>query len=74
MAKKQKPEDYIERFCAFCEYATPIPGGDGDVVCPKKGVVHADFVCRKFRYDPLKRNPKEKPALPDFQAISLEDD
>lgn len=76
MADKQRNDDRIERFCAFCEYGTPVPGADGgdDVVCPKKGVVRADYVCRKFRYDPLKRNPKEKPRLPDFQAVSLDDE
>lgn len=74
MFKKQMPETgtEIEKFCAFCEHGTLVPGTD-DVVCIKKGVVKADFVCRRFRYDPLKRNPKEKIPLPEMEAVSLDD-
>ena len=74
MFKKQMPETgtEIEKFCAFCEHGTPVPGTD-DVVCIKKGVVKADFVCRRFQYDPLKRNPKEKIPLPEMEAVSLDD-
>ena len=71
-----KKDCEIEKFCAFCEFGTPVPGPDGedtDVVCPKKGVVRATYVCRRFRYDPLKRNPKEKPPLPEWETVSLED-
>ena len=75
MAKKPKYDEQIDCFCAFCELGTPVPGEGGEehVVCPKKGVVRADYVCRRFRYDPLKRSPKEKPPLPDFHAVSLDD-
>ena len=46
-----KKDCEIEKFCAFCEFGTPVPGPDGedtDVVCPKKGVVRATYVCRRF--------------------------
>ncbi len=75
MAKKKK-EEIIERACAFCEFGTPIPNTArecADVICPKKGIVSEDSVCRKFRYDPLKRNPKEKRPLPEMEVISLDD-
>ena len=76
MFGKQTPEEKaeLEKFCAFCEFGTPIPGVDGDVICIKKGVVKEDFVCRRFRYDPLKRDPKQKPPLPELEAVSLDDD
>jgi len=71
-----KKESEIERFCAFCEFGTLVPGTDGedtDVICSKKGIVKTTYVCRRFRYDPLKRNPKEKPSLPELEAVSLDD-
>ena len=76
MFGKQPPEEKaaLEKFCAFCEFETPSYGVDGDVICIKKGVVKEDFVCRRFRYDPLKRDPKQKPPLPELEAVSLDDD
>ena len=76
MVKKKEKDENIERFCAFCEFANSLPtadGADDDMICEKKGVVRADHVCRKFRYDLLKRAPKDKPRLGEFQAVSLED-
>lgn len=52
--KQMKPE--IERFCKFCEHASALT--DPQVMlCRHKGVVSAAHVCRKFLYDPLKREP-----------------
>lgn len=64
------------RFCAFCERATPIPtpeGGEDAVVCEKYGIVKADHVCRRFRYDMLKREPKGVPPLPNTEVVTLDD-
>lgn len=72
----KKSNSELEECCAFCEFGTLVPGPDGDdtdVICLKKGVVKTTYVCRRFRYDPLKRNPKEKMPLPDFEAVSLDD-
>ena len=76
MVKKKEKDESVERFCAFCEYANPLPTADGeddDMICEKRGVVKADYVCRKFRYDLLKRAPKDKPRLGEFTAVSLDD-
>ncbi len=54
---KIKNRDRIEKVCKYCENATPIVSSD-KMVCPKYGVVAAGFHCRKFEYDPLKRDPK----------------
>lgn len=44
--------------CAYCEYAEITEGSDM-VVCRKIGGVMQIFSkCKKFRYDPLKREPK----------------
>lgn len=46
----------IEKCCAYCTHADPIILKD-QVLCPKMGIVRADFCCRKFLYSPLKRSP-----------------
>ena len=44
--------------CAFCEHGSPI--GEGETVLCRKvgGVMHSFSKCKKFKYDPLKREPK----------------
>jgi len=34
-----------------------------DMVCSKRGIVHQDNFCKKFRYDPQRRIPKRKPKF-----------
>ena len=48
---KIKTKDKIEKFCKYCEHASPIVS-DSKMVCPKYGVVSADYKCRRFVYDP----------------------
>lgn len=53
MRKKASTE---ESFCKYCERAKTL--SDPDVMlCGRHGVVSADYCCRRFRYDPLKRTP-----------------
>ena len=59
----------VEKICAYCEHGCPIYGTD-DVICAKKGLVRANFRCKKFLYTPLRRVPP-KPTAPDFQALDL---
>ena len=62
MRKKTAIEASIERKCAFCEYGTIITlstGQEQEMICEKKGLVPLDHVCRSFRYDLLKRDPKK---------------
>ena len=58
--KNKKHE--IEKVCARCELAAPLVDED-TVLCKKRGVVSASASCRKFRYDPLKRNPAPPPSV-----------
>lgn len=72
----KKTDGEIERFCTFCEYGTPMPVQNGEedvVICQKRGPVKADFVCRKFVYDLLKRDPKRINDLPEMVRIDLDD-
>lgn len=51
-----KPKAEISKQCSLCEIGHL--GADGrSVLCIKQGVMPPDGVCRKFRYDPLKREP-----------------
>lgn len=62
--KKKLYEQYdIAKKCAFCEYASKTLDEE-KMICKKKGIVHADYSCRSFRYDLIKRTPKRMPSLP----------
>lgn len=63
-----------ERFCAFCEFGVPAPDdGSGEelVLCSKRGIVSADGVCRKFRYDLIKKSVKRNADLPEIEKIDV---
>lgn len=60
---KIKNSEEIEKFCKYCEYASSLATED-EMVCKKKGVVSAGYICRKFIYDPLKREPKKLKTAP----------
>ncbi len=51
-----KPHCEITKCCALCEIGRLSPDRS-TVLCIKNGVMAKDDVCRKFRYDPLKREP-----------------
>ncbi|MBE6903010.1 MAG: hypothetical protein E7480_00170 [Ruminococcaceae bacterium] len=51
----------IEKCCAVCQRATLLINSE-KIMCKKKGVVEADYKCRKFKYDPFKREPKKQNA------------
>ena len=53
--------------CALCEYANHLQDVNF-VLCSKKGVVSADFSCKKFSYDPLKRQPKRIRVLAEYSS------
>lgn len=75
MNKKSNP-DNLDCFCGYCEYGTPVPSSDGEmlVICPRKGLVSADYVCKAFRYDPLKREPKRKSADAEYEFVKIDED
>lgn len=65
---KNKPE--IEKYCKYCERASALSDPD-TMLCEKKGIVSASHKCRAFTYDPLKREPKIKPALPSLEYVEI---
>ena len=54
-----KTDDRIEKYCKYCEHAAELSDPD-TMLCRRRGVVSAADVCRRFRYDPLKRKPKRR--------------
>ena len=52
-----KAHTEITPSCALCETGRLSPDGI-NVLCVKRGVMKKSDVCRKFCYDPLKRDPK----------------
>ena len=75
MAKRTMAEE-MEKYCVFCEYGTPLPAdkdGNEMLICTKKGLVKGNSVCRKFSYDPLKREPRMRPELPEVDAIDIDE-
>ena len=60
----------IEPRCAYCAKGTPI--SDTEVVCPKKGVVAAEYHCMHFKYDCFKREPP-RPQKLDSSKLKEED-
>lgn len=61
-----------DKICKFCEKSTEIPL-TGNMLCPKKGIVEADFVCVHFKYDPFKRVPKKARPSETMDFVSLDD-
>lgn len=54
----------IEPRCEYCEKSIPAPT-ENEYFCRVKGLVHSDFYCKKFVYDPLKRQPRALAELSD---------
>ena len=60
----------IRRVCALCENAAVI---DGDtVICRRKGPMDATASCRRFKYDPLLRQPQRPAALKKYTQKDFE--
>lgn len=57
----------IDPQCAYCEHGTTTADKE-TVLCKKQGAVMQSFSkCKKFRYDPLKREPKVVKLLSDYK-------
>lgn len=63
-------EEQIDPRCGYCKRGRPLE--DGQVICPKRGVVSPGGSCRFFSYDPLKRVPP-RPAAPKLPDVLPED-
>ena len=57
----------ISPACKYCATGKAVED-DGVIICYKKGMVSADYSCRHYKYDPIKRQPKRPPPLQEFTA------
>ena len=48
----------IDRYCTYCQFAGKID--DETMVCQFCGIVPSDHRCRRFRYDPHRRNGRNQ--------------
>ena len=55
--------------CSYCRNGTDI--GGGEIACVRRGITYAGSFCRKYVYDPLKREP-ELPRILDLGKLSEE--
>lgn len=70
MSKKILGEN-IDPKCAYCKFG--MLSSDGShVLCEKKGILDVDFSCKKYAYDPLKREPRKPSLNLDFSQSDFE--
>jgi hypothetical protein len=56
----------IDPQCAYCEHGTST-ADKNTVICKKQNAIMQSYSkCKKFRYDPLKREPKVISLVSDF--------
>ena len=65
MLKKNLFGNTITPSCEYCRYVTK--SADGKLVC-QSGIKSPEQTCKKYTYDPLKREPKSTPNLPKYSA------
>ena len=62
-----------EAICFNCQYAYNMTYDD-EVLCSKNGISKRDSHCHKFKYDPLKRDPKRKDGFANYNHKDIEID
>jgi hypothetical protein len=58
--KSPKPQ------CIYCRFGTASTDGES-VFCIKRGVMLPFSKCRKYKYDPLKREPYKEPQVLEYK-------
>ena len=54
----------VRRVCALCEHALRVD--EDTVLCHWKGPISASNTCRRFKYDPLLREPAKPSVLKSY--------
>ena len=73
--KKLFNKNDVTPSCTYCVHGRFSPNSES-ILCTKMGVVGVDFSCKKFKYDPLKRQPRRPKPIDKFEkedfSLSLE--
>ena len=64
-SKKKLFGNNIPKRCDYCKYCEK--NSSGNPSCPY-GTKTVDDTCKRYVYDPLKREPQSMPTLPKFTA------
>lgn len=64
-------DERIEKYCRFCEHAETLTDSD-KMLCRKRGIVPSSYICRKFVYDPLKREVRRHADVPKLEYVVLD--
>lgn len=51
--------------CSYCVHGRIAPDKES-VLCKKSGLTDLDYSCKKFKYDPLKRQPRRPKPIAKF--------
>lgn len=62
----------IDPQCAYCEYAQITPGSNVAVCKKIGGIMQLHSKCKKYKYDPLKREPKSISFSGEFSKEDFE--
>ncbi len=55
----------ISASCSYCTHGRIAPNKES-ILCKKSGLVDLDYSCKKFKYDPLKRQPTRPRPITTF--------
>ena len=69
MAKKLYGANIVP-MCAYCAKGE-MSTDKKNVLCTKKGIVDASYSCRRFKYDPLKRQPQRPRTISKFDEVDF---
>lgn len=57
--------------CKHCLHSTDLAFTD-DMICKYKGITESDNSCRKYKYDPLKREPSSARIEKNYKKSDFE--
>lgn len=69
--KKELFGSKIDPACGYCSFGKPTNDGSR-ILCLHVGVTMPHYSCRKFRYDPLLREPTRQQQLPKYDKSEFE--
>ena len=60
----------LPKYCKYCVFGNVIADSD-EVLCIKRGITLKDDTCRKYKYNPLNREPQRQKIYNGYNAESF---